>query len=423
MFKVLILERLLNSKIANVVKCSRDWDELTLDEQRVYLKKHPGSRRTLTAKPSDKFRELKDGDDEDFKNFKMTLPQVQNSLKTFQTTGSQAEFEKLQDNFMPMIGAAIKRVIGSRYPSREDLEDIKQMAQLIFVDTLGRADPNNPGLFNYLKITLNNHLKSEVRKVFRRTVTMEPTDRKKLRIIQKYIHNHPDDRYPNLEQMARDINADPNLKITVTPGEISNLLTSEAISLESEVSDADEKSRTLHEVIGPEQISTDIPPEDLPAESPFYDTPEQQVIKARTSDEVLKAISELGDPLREQLIKMTYGLTVEGKPMSIGEISNEFESKGQRIPRSTIRRELERAEVQLQKNPRLKKLRTAVNILLLKKAMDKNLRFVYVPETIVKIGSAYIVDEKYKVSKFASQLVCDCGEKNCYHKEAIRNLN
>ena len=42
------------------VKEARKWDDLTLDEQRTYIKKHPGSKRRLTGK-SHKFHKFNGG--------------------------------------------------------------------------------------------------------------------------------------------------------------------------------------------------------------------------------------------------------------------------------------------------------------------------------------------------------------------------
>jgi len=44
---------------AEFLKCARKWDDLTVDEQRIYLKKHPKSKKRLTAKQSDSNNDVK----------------------------------------------------------------------------------------------------------------------------------------------------------------------------------------------------------------------------------------------------------------------------------------------------------------------------------------------------------------------------
>jgi RNA polymerase sigma factor (sigma-70 family) len=392
------------SKVAYVVKESRDWDDMTPEEQRKYLKDHPDSKRRLTAKP--KFQPM--NKKYDF----MEIPDIQKSIKIYQETGSPKEFDKLRDNFTPMIANSIKRAVGNRITNKydENLKDIKQKAALIFTKAIQNADPKNDGIVEYLTKTMNNQLMGSVREIFEPMVSIGPKHQKLLRKIHKYIHTNKDQGPIDYEQMAKDLSKDPDAS-NVTPDLIANLLQSRAVSLESEVGEpGEESSRTMHDVLGPASTT-----KDFPGESPFYDTPEESATKSEIKEIVRKSIKSLDDPQKEQIISLFYGID-DDDPLSVNDIAEQLH-----LPTTTVRRELQKAEARLQGMKDIQKLRESKNTARFVKAFDEHIRFAYVPKTVVKLGKSYIIDDKYTVRKYANQLVCSCG-KNCFHKEVVEEL-
>lgn len=409
MYRILISNKLASVLRGGFAKQAASWEDLSYDAQREYLQRHPGSKRRLTRQPGDSGRgisELSEQKDYDF----MPIPEIQAAIKEYQGTESVKAFKALYKNFLPMMLNTVKRVIGPRQASRDDVEDLKQAANMIFIKAIRNADPTNQGVISYFQNTLQKQLEGKSREIFRTTVSIGPKDRRLLRAVKKYLHGRKSDEGIDYDEMAREINKDPSNRIThATPDLISDLLQTPGVSLEGEVGGEDDK-RKMHDVLGPGQIKS---------EDSTIMTPEEETIQQNIKSIVLKSIEALDDPVKERILKLRYGLEPEygsyGKELGIKEISQIVQ-----LPRSTVKRELERAEMQMKRNQDIQKLRLSKSVLRVIKAYDKHIRFEYQPASITKIGNSFLVDD-FVVKKFGSQLICDCG-KNCFHKDAVSRL-
>jgi RNA polymerase sigma factor (sigma-70 family) len=373
----------------------------------------------------------------------MPLPQISTELKSYQKSGSRSAFNKLFKNFSPMIAKTVKKVIGPRMPSKDDVDDLRQAANLIFVKALSNADPDNPGLINYFKDTLTKQLEGKSREIFRTTAKINPKDRRLLRIVQKAVHKfeREEGRSPtsdDYEEIAREIN-DPKSgsRIThATPELIAELMQTGDVSMESEVGGEKEDARQRHELLGPQEVSEDNVDFERysPREQLFYKSPEEEAIQSNLKSIIEKAIDTLDDPLQRKSIKLFFGFGLD-QPVMDEETKKmtkyEGESLGHAkiaellgVPRRDVRRAIERASIKLKGMTDIHSLsdifKSSAAMMRTIEACNKHIRFVYTPQKIEKIGSSYFVDDVV-ITKYSGQLVCSCG-KNCFHKDAVRSI-
>lgn len=406
----------LTKKIASIDKQSRKWEEFTEEEQRKYLREHPASKKQLTGQHAK--QQVKPQSD-----FDMSVDEILDSINKYQNSESSRvtrdEFKKLYKNFMPMIMATIREVIGSRQADSEARQDILSAANTIFVRALENADFNNKGIVEYMKTTLTKQLRGKARDTFRSTVSIGPSDRRLQRKVYKYINDFESKNGytpTDYEQIARDIASDPSGKYTyATPGLISDLMQSGAVSLEEEVGErSGDDSRKMMDVLGPSGIRSGVE-----SDVGFTKTPEEETIASEMRDAVLKSISSSLDPLQEKIVRMYYGLMPgeeQGKEKDIKEIAVELN-----MSRNTVKRQFDSAHARLSTNPEIKRLRHSKSIARIILAHNKHIRLEYVPDSITKIGSNYIVNNVI-VKKYGHQLVCDCGNENCSHKDIVKSL-
>jgi len=413
MYKFIISSKLAailrgGTKKVATAKNATEWDDLSYEAQAEYLRKHPDSKRKITARPrQDIVKEYKS----------LTIPEIQATLADYQKTQSAASFKKLYQNFIPLILKTVKLVIGSRHPSREDLDDLRQSANIIFTKALepGQADPNNVGVVAYIQKTLYKQLMGKARDIFRPSVTIGPKDRRALRAIQRYMFGymskHNGQMPTDFEQMSRDINADPTSRVThITPDLITDLLQSGSVSLDAPAgTEGADESREVHEVLGPEQL----------AETPgAFKSPEEEAISTELKQTVKRSIDSLEDPEQRRVLELFFGFDDE-HPEAEQNLKTVAELIGK--PRKTTRRILERAQAGLRGMKDIQKLRVSKSILRIIKAFNKHIKFAYIPEKITKFGSrTFIVDDKFTVKRYGDQLICSCG-KNCFHKSAVRS--
>jgi RNA polymerase sigma factor (sigma-70 family) len=444
MFKVVISSKLESILRSRMVKCATDWRD------QYVIHTTPGGKQTRV-----KIRSLPPEEQARYApkktttGFELSPVQIQSEVKDFQTSANTAKtltnkstltaaeqaqlkdanrknrqaFERLYSNFLPMISKTMKTVIGERWhnTTTADREDIKQQAAQIFVKLLNIADANNPGLISYFKTSIENQLRGKVREIFRTPVSMDPKERQKLRAIQRYLHEYQQ-KYGEMpydyDEMARDINRDKKnieKQITTDATEIGALLQSGVVSLEERV-DEGGSSRDIHEVLGPSKVR--------PGAGDTLLTPEEEQTEKEMKSVVLHSIESMGDATKEKVLKLKFGLMpqnelpegyFEGEELNPRQIS---EIMG--MPRSTVSREIDRAEARLRQNKDIQRLRQSSSIFRIIKSYNKHIKIAYVPDKIVKISKdSVLFDDKFLVKKFASQIVCNCG-KDCLHRDAAK---
>ena len=416
MYKILISKKLGSLLRDGMTKLAADdaWESRSYDEQREYLRQHPKSKKKITKSPKQKQAPSQTEDIGSEKEYSsMTIPEIQLAVERFQRTGSTPAFNKLYLNFMPLILNTVKRVIGQRSVSKDDVDDLKQHANIIFAKLMSIADPKNQGIISYIAGSLYKQLIGKSREIFRSAVTIGPKDRKALRAIKKYIHKYIRDNGEvptDYDQMAHDIVNDPESKVThLTADLIQDLLQSGDISIEEEIGDDDSGGRKREETIGPEQIDEDYS---------SINTPEQDIVQSELRDAIRRSVELIPNSLEKRVLELYHGfdkdhLDAEGDYTKIADLIGK--------PRKTVRRLLQKAEATLRSMSEVQKLRNASQILRIMKAFDKHVRFAYVPKTIEKISSRKTLVDQFEVSKFANQLVCSCGQINCFHKDVVRN--
>ncbi|MDO8640907.1 MAG: sigma-70 family RNA polymerase sigma factor [Nitrosarchaeum sp.] len=366
----------------------------------------------------------------------MTMTDIQSSVADYQETGSQAAFRRLYQNFLPTIAKTMSEVIGSRRVSKEDAEDIKTQADLIFLKAIRNADPNNNGILAYIKETLTQQLKSKSREIIRSEVKIPPKDDKLRRAVERYRNEHAGEDV-DYNQMARDINADPTNNVThATAKNIQDLLQVGSKSGEQAIDQTEGDQRTLFDVLGPSDIAID---EAGHKPAGFMPTPEEELATKELEKHVLNAINGLNNPEQEKIIKLHLAVTggdenlekilndqlkLRGttKPKDKIEGLNHREiAKALNVPKSTVKRELSRAMAKIRQMGRMDPERFSKSFRIMK-AFNKHVRFAYDAKTIVKRGASYVIDNEFVVRKYGSQLVCSCG-KNCYHKDVVKNMD
>lgn len=411
---------------------------------------------------------------------KMTIDEVKSVIARYQQSLSEKDYVKLYENFMPMIYKTVRRVIGTRPVSKDDVDDLKSEASTIFTKLLLSADPKDPGLLNYFKGSLQKQLEGKSRKVFRPTVSIGPTESKLLRTVRRYVHElssvdgeitvgdaikryKPDfnsksnDVYDetlnlsDLEQMSVLITkVQPELS-QANSGLIADLLQSSGVSLDEPVQETQHK---LHDIIGPQSIRGD----DYDAK-----TPEQESLEQTMRNVVKKSINSLTDSNQRLIVKLLYGFNLDDdiKLLSNEQINNftmfmneKFEPKEKftspqiselltthGIPfktsgsepmtdiarildksRTDVRRQFELAKLKLKRLGDIQLLQRQASVITdINKKINDCISFAYKPQSIVKQSSStYLIDNKYVIRKFSNQLVCSCG-KNCFHKDVIKN--
>lgn len=404
MFKILIsskLSRLIGNRVAS--KIAADWED-----RYVYHTTPTGHRtkiqiKNLPPEEKEKYRPFQ------FKQrqFNMTVPEIQESVAKYQKTGSAVEFKKLFTNFLPVIKSAVTRII-NKHPgfswSKHDVEDLRSAADIIFAKTVGNADANNKGIVQYIYTTIAKQLTGKAREIFEpHHVNIESKDRRLLREVKKYLYKHQGQKI-DYDTMAREINADPESKVThATPELINDLLSSGKMSLDQPVA-KDESDATMHDILGVEGISKDVS---------FDPSVEEQRIKEKMKKIIQDSVNAIEDPMQRKILQMRYGLTDEygSTEMNPLEIARELGKN-----RSYVRRQLAAAESALRRMDEIKKLKRGSSVLRIIKAFNKHIRFVYEPTTVVKVAANIVNIDDFVVTKYSNQLVCSCG-KDCYHKD------
>lgn len=416
MYKVLISKKLASILRGDIQKTAADdaWESKSYEEQVEYLKRHPKSKKRVTKSPGQSVKEPQPPVVETKEYDSMSIPDIQSTVKDYQESGSTKDFKKLYLNFLPLINSTVKRVIGSRMISKDDLEDLRQHANILFAKIISTADPNNQGIVSYIATSLQKQLVGKSREIFRHTVTIGPKDRRALRAIQRYIHDYYSkhgEMPTDYDKMAYEISNDPKSRSSHLTAElIRDLLQSGSVSIEEEIGSDDDRGRKREDVLGPSQV-----------ESEFLDavtSPEEDAIASELKDTIKKSIDAIPDEEQRRVLELYHGFDKEHP-----EAEENFNEIAQIIgkPRKTTRRLLQKAIATLRSMKEIQKLRNAKQILRIMKAYDKHVRFAYVPESITKIGSRTTIVDEFSVRKFGSQLVCSCGETNCFHKDFVRN--
>lgn len=416
MYKVLISKKLASILRGDIQKTAADdaWESKSYEEQVEYLKRHPKSKKRVTKSPGQSVKEPQPPVVETKEYDSMSIPDIQSTVKDYQESGSTKDFKKLYLNFLPLINSTVKRVIGSRMISKDDLEDLRQHANILFAKIISTADPNNQGIVSYIATSLQKQLVGKSREIFRHTVTIGPKDRRALRAIQRYIHDYYSkhgEMPTDYDKMAYEISNDPKSRSSHLTAElIRDLLQSGSVSIEEEIGGDDDRGRKREDVLGPSQV-----------ESEFLDavtSPEEDAIASELKDTIKKSIDAIPDEEQRRVLELYHGFDKEHP-----EAEENFNEIAQIIgkPRKTTRRLLQKAIATLRSMKEIQKLRNAKQILRIMKAYDKHVRFAYVPESITKIGSRTTIVDEFSVRKFGSQLVCSCGETNCFHKDFVRN--
>ena len=419
MLKVLISKKLANS-LTHIIKVAA----VSWRDKYVFHTTPNGKRNYVKIRSLPLEEQLKYKPSADQSTF-LPIPEILSHIKTFQESPENDRnkviaFKQLYENFSPMIYKTVSRVIGDRAVSKDDTNDIKQMADLIFYRALENADFNNMGVVKYIQDTLQKQLEGKSREIFRSTVTIKPKDRKLLRAVRRHLHayeskyGHAPTTPSDYDQIARDINNDPKSGVShATPEKISDLLSATDVSLEGDVGGADsDDSRQVQEVIGPSDIHGEVSTEP---------SPEEHLITKEIRDIVEKSINTLTDDLERNAIRLRYGFGLEdGKHKGDAIESQTDIAKILGVKRREVGRAITRAEAKLRRMRDMFKLSSSIQKII--KAYSTNFKFVYVPKSIQKISkNTFIVDE-FTVKKYGSQLVCSCG-KNCFHKEAVLKIS
>lgn len=422
MYKVLISKKLASVLRSGIQKTAAEddaWDSKSYEEQVDYLRRHPKSKKRVTKSKSTSHSE---------KNFipppppkvesreydSMSIPEIQSTIQDYQQSGSTKDFKKLYLNFLPLINSTVKRVIGSRTISKDDLEDLRQHANILFAKIISTADPANQGVISYITTSLQKQLVGKSREIFRQTVTIGPKDRRALRAIQRYIHDYYSkhgEMPTDYDKMAYEISNDPKSRSSHLTAElIRDLLQSGSVSIEEEIGDDGDHGRKREDVIGPTQVDSEF--------SEGITSPEEDTIASELRNTIKNSIDAIPDEEQRRVLELYHGFDKEHP-----EAEENFNEIAQIIgkPRKTTRRLLQKAIATLRSMKEIQKLRNAKQILRIMKAFDKHVRFAYVPETITKIGSRTVIVDQFAVKKFGNQLVCSCGESNCFHKDFVRN--
>lgn len=419
--KILISKKLatiLSSGMNKTAATDDNWENKSYDEQVEYLKRHPKSKKKVTRSPSHEKQQVNHSQtDSGVKNEygSMNIPEIQSTIKHFQETGSTKDFKKLYLNFSPLIVNTVRRVVGSRSISKDDLEDLRQQANILFAKTMSTADHTNQGIIKYIQMILYKQLIGKSREIFRQTVTIGPKDRKALRAIQRYIHEYysKHGEMPiDYEKMAYDISTDPRSNSShLTADLIRDLLQSGSVSINEEVGGDDDSGggRKREDILGQSDV-----------ESEFSDgitSPEEDTMNTEFNETIRKNIDAIEDPEQKRVLELYHGFDKDCPETE--ENFNEI-AKILNKPRKTVKRMYERAIATLRGMKEIQKLKNAKQIFRIMKAFDKHIRFAYVPESITKIGSVIIVDQ-FAVKKIGQQLVCSCGIPNCLHKEFVKS--
>lgn len=407
MYKILISKKLgsllCGDVIVKVAASDDAWESRSYNEQKEYLRQHPKSKKKITKSPSKSTKEYSS----------MSIPEIQSAIQNFQTSGSTKSFNKLYLNFLPLILNTVRKVIGQRSVSKDDVDDLKQYANIIFAKLMSTADHTNQGIVKYIDTSLYKQLIGKSREIFRSTVTIGPKDRRALRAIQKYIHKYYTEHGEmptDYEQMAYDISNDPDSKSShLTEDLIRDLLQSNTMSMEEEVGDdSGEKGRKREEFLGPEQLEQDYS---------AITTPDEDLTQSELKQTIKRSIDLITDPLEKRVLELYHGFDKEHleAESNINEVANIIKK-----PRKTTRRLLQKAIAELRSMSEIQKLKNAKQILRIIKSFDKHVRFAYIPQVVKKISSRKTLVDQFEVSRFANQLVCSCGQVNCFHKDIVR---
>lgn len=420
MLKILISKKLANILSSGMAKTAADddnWDSKSYDEQVEYLKRHPKSKKKVTKSPSHQKSQPNESIDSNAKNEygSMSIPEIQSTIKSFQSTGSTKDFKKLYLNFSPLIVSTVRRVVGSRSISKDDLEDLRQHANIIFAKAIVTADSTNQGIIKYIQTTLYRQLIGKSREIFRQTVTIGPKDRKALRAIQRYIHDYYSkhgEMPTDYEKMAYEISQDPRSDSShLTADLIRDLLQSGSVSMNEELGGDEDGGRKREDVLGQSDVESEF--------SEGITSPEQDAINTEFNETIRKNIDVIDDPDQKRVLELYHGFDKDHPETE--ENFNEI-AKILNKPRKTVKRMYDRAIATLRSMKEIQKLKNAKQIFRIMKAFDKHIRFAYVPASMTKIGSTTIIDQ-FAIKKIGQQLICSCGIQNCLHKEYVKSHN
>lgn len=414
-----MLKVLISAKLASLMRghkktaADNDWMEKVVRHITPTGQTRLVKVKSLTPEEMEKYRPktLKTG-------FNMSIPEIQSSIAEYQKSGSQREFRKLYENFLPLILRTVRKVIGERDVSREDKDDLTANARMIFHRAIVNADPTRGGIVKYIHTTLQKQLEGKSRETFRPTIKIGPKDRRLLRAVQRYVYAFESEHgrpvtSADYEGIARAINDDPSSRIThATPELIEKLLQTGDVALEGEVGTEDD-SRSLHEVISPDDVDSST------AEISTIPPPDEEVVAADIKKVVQKAIESLSDPIERAAVKLHYGFGNDdgehvGESLGHAQIAQILD-----VPRRVVRRAIVKAQMRLRQLKDIQKL--SKSIVRIMKAYDKHIRFAYVPKSVKKISSNTYQVDNFTIRKYSNQLVCSCG-KNCFHKEVVKDI-
>lgn len=400
--------------------------------------------------------------------FDMTVPQIQESIKQYRNPKSYGDkertFAKLYKNFMPMIMNTVRERIQHLNPSKQDREDMIGKAQEIFVKLIGNplpkkkkgeddeddhtvvADPDSPGVVSYIKKHLSNQLLAESRKVMEGDTKKRKSDillqiaaKKFMRLhgldpkemtnddykhMARWINMHDDHGMPDsnevkaptdealskmddsekdfgefLKDHPRSFRTRVN---NATAEKIQNMLSSRVDSLDRPMGD-DGDSRSLGDV--------------LDTGSSTYGQPDTEYEETEIMDRIKKL-----EPEDQEIIQ----LTMDGyKPSEIGEKMGLHTKKvlrsinklkkvfgGPKDNKQDDETDDDTAETEKQSSD-------DSAMLLIAAQLSKFSKIIYVPEKIEKSDLGYSVDGMYRIKRYSCQMVCDCGQPGCLHKDAV----
>lgn len=419
MYTILISKKLASvlrggsNRIAATDKSATKWEDLSYEKQVAYIKRHPKTKRKVTSTLGKAPKVKEDVVLKKKEYDSMSIPEIQESVKEYQKDMSAKEFKKLYQNFLPLMLSTVKKVVGSRHPSKDDYDDLKQQVGVIFAKALSNADPTNQGIISYFQESLYRQLLGKAREIFRSSVTIHPKDRRAQRAVQKYIHNYYDEHRQmptDYDQMARDISADPSNRVThLTPDLITDLMQSGAVSMEAQVGGDDDK-RTMGEVLGPKGVQE--------GTGGFFATPEEEAIQTQLKETVRQSIEQISDEDEKRVLKLFYGLDdsvkdpqIEGNITAIATLMGIKRKEATKLLQNASRRLRNMSDIQRLRESSSKIFKIIANI-------NKHIKFAYTPDSIKKMGSSFLVDG-FTVKQFGkTQYTCSCG-KNCFHKDAV----
>jgi len=432
MLKVVFSSRFFST--FNKIAAEGDWwEDYSYEEQKKYIQDHPDTDKRITKKPGQ----------EKSRGFEMTREQIQDAIKQYQNPKSKSHrervFARLYKNFTPMIMGTVRERIQHLNPSKDQRDDMVSKANMIFVKTIDGADADSPGIISYIKKTLSNQLLGESRNVMEGDVKKRRKDvllqiaakrfmmehridprqltdedykhmARWINMHQDYDPMEPEHEVPTDEEIAKmpddeaefakfHQNHPRGFRTRVnhaTAEGIQSALSTRVESLDRPMGD-DEDSRSLLDVLNPQQ--------------------EDEEHEERLSQ--LRDMIEKLEPDEKKIVD----LYLQGyRTKQIKEKMKEL--YGTDIHRKMIVRTLNRIKEQMGSQVRddedLEKESHLNDMLKIANELSRFVTIAYIPRNVTPADGSFIIDGTYRIKRYASQLVCDCGRAGCLHRGAIR---